>query len=302
MKPSMYNFVWSTADPEKAIIFNSLTTALVEIGKTCKDLLDLPRFDYDMLSPSERQFVDGLKRGGFVLNDETDELSILKFVCYSARYSRIKLELTIAPTLRCNFACNYCYEQSGENQDKRDGQNAFMPENVQKELLNFINPAAKIVRRISLLWYGGEPLLCKELIFDLSKKIIAIADENKIEYSATMVTNGYLIAEDPGIVQKLKDSRISQFQITLDGPPEVHNIRRMLKTDQGPTFARIFEGIKLLTTNEMNVSLRINIDRSNIEDALKLLDILEANNLKDISIVLGHVTAHTAGCKSIENS
>ena len=117
-----------------------------------------------------------------------------------------------------------------------------------------------------------------------------------------MITNGYLLTKDPDIVQKLKDSRIKTFQITLDGPPEVHNSRRMLKGDSGPTFDQVLEGVKLLTANELVVSLRVNVDRSNMDGASKLLDILEENNLKDIAIHLGHVSADTAGCKSIEGS
>jgi uncharacterized protein len=177
-----------------------------------------------------------------------------------------------------------------------------MPENVQQELLKLIERLAKTVKGISVSWYGGEPLLGKEIIFDLTRKIIDITEENKIGYSANMTTNGYLLTVDPELVQKLKDSRITSFQITLDGPPEAHNSRRMLKGDSGPTFDRILEGIKLLTANELEVSLRINIDRYNRDQVLKLLDILETNNLKNISMHLGHITADTVGCKSIESS
>ncbi|WP_243454595.1 radical SAM/SPASM domain-containing protein [Desulfosporosinus fructosivorans] len=266
------------------------------------DLLNLQQFDYDTLPADTKQFIDGLKQGGYVLDDAVDELKILKFAYNSSKYNRMGLRLTIAPTLRCNFACNYCYEQSEENQGKRDGQNAFMPENVQQELLKYIELAAKTVNFVFITWYGGEPLLDKEIIFDLTQKIIAITEENKIGYSAGMITNGYLLTKDPDVVQKLKDSRIETFQITLDGPPAVHNSRRMLKGDGGPTFDRVLEGIKLLTANELEVSLRVNVDRSNMDGALKLLDILEENNLKDIAIHLGHVSADTAGCKSIESS
>lgn len=45
MKPSKYNFIWPADDPAKVMIFNSLTTALVEVEKTHPALLDLPRFD-----------------------------------------------------------------------------------------------------------------------------------------------------------------------------------------------------------------------------------------------------------------
>jgi len=302
LKPSIYNFIWPSGDPGKLMVFNSLTTSLVEVGRTHAELLNIPRFEYDTLPKAAKQFADGLKQGGFVLEDQTDELKILKFAYNSRKYNRMGLGFTIAPTLRCNFACTYCYEQAGENQDKRDGQNVFMPENVQQELLNYIKKAAKTVKGLHITWFGGEPLLGKNIIFGLSEKIIAITGENKLDYTARMVTNGYLLTGDPEIVQKLKDSRITAFQITLDGPPDVHNSRRMLKAAKGPTFDKIMEGIKLLKANDLSVGLRINVDRSNMDGALKLLDILEDNNLKDITIKLGHVSADTTGCKSIENS
>jgi uncharacterized protein len=178
----MYNFIWPTDDPAKVMIFNSLTTALAEVEKTHLDLLSLPRFDYDTLPDVARRFVDALKQGGFVLDDEADELKILKFAYNSSKYDRMWIGFTVAPTLRCNFACTYCYEQAGEN-EKRDGHNAFMPENVQQALLSFIEQAAKTVKGVYITWYGGEPLLGQEIIFDLSQKIITVTEENKINYS-----------------------------------------------------------------------------------------------------------------------
>ncbi|MCL6611582.1 MAG: SPASM domain-containing protein [Peptococcaceae bacterium] len=302
MKASNYNFIWPAGDTRKVMIFNSLTTSLAEAEKTHLDLLGLPRFDYGALPDDAKQFVEELKQGGFVLDDEADELKILKFAYNSIKYNRLGMGLTIAPTLRCNFACTYCYEQAEEGRAGRDGQNAFMPEKVQQELLRYIDQAANTVKSLFITWYGGEPLLAGDIIFGLSEKIIAIAEANKIAYSAIMITNGYLLAEDPDIVQKLKDSRIKLFQITLDGPPGVHNRRRMLKGTGGPTFQRILAGVRLLAANEMQVSLRVNVDRTNMYEALKILDILEENNLKDIHVYLGHVHADTAGCKSLEGS
>lgn len=302
MIPSRYNFIWSTDDPEKVMIFNSLTTSLAEVEKTYIDLLNIQQFDYDALPAEKKQFVDELVLGGFVLDEAADELKTLKYSYYSNKYDRTGLVLTIAPTLKCNFDCSYCYEQPGKSREKRDGHNALMPENVQQNLLELIERAAKTVKFISITWYGGEPLLGKKIVLDLSQKIIAITEENKIGYSAEMITNGYLLTGDPDIVQKLKDSRIATFQVTLDGPPEVHNQRRMLKGNSGPTFDRILEGIRLLAANDLKVYLRINVDRSNSDKALQLLDILEDNGLKDISIYFGQVSAITAGCRSIESS
>ncbi|WP_292378909.1 radical SAM/SPASM domain-containing protein [Methanosarcina sp. UBA289] len=302
MKPSIYNFVWSTDDPEKVMIFNSLTTALAEVRRSRIDLLSVSQFDYALLPENKRKFVDELRKGGFVVDDSADELRMVKFTYNSDKYDSSMARLVIAPTLACNFACSYCFEQLDKNQSRNEGQNVFMPDDVKQDLLNYIEKILKTGKDIFVTWYGGEPLLAKETIFDLSQKIIDIADKNKVEYSAGMVTNGYLLSENSGIVQNLKKNRIKFIHVTLDGPREVHDSRRMLKGSNGPTFDRILEGIKLLKANGIEIYVRVNIDRSNIDNISMLLDVLKENNLSEIFIYLGHVIPYTAGCKSYESS
>lgn len=302
MKPSVYNFVWSTSDPEKVMIFNSLTTALAEVKKNRINLLNIPQFDYSLLPENERYFVDELRKGGFVVDDNADELRMVKFNYNSDKYDSPIARLVIAPTLACNFACSYCFEQSDKSQSENGHQNAFMPDIVKQDLLKYVEQITKTGKDLFVTWYGGEPLLAKETIFDLSQKIIAITEENNVEYSAGMVTNGYLISKDPDTVQNLKKNRIKYIHITLDGPREVHDSRRILKGSNGPTFDRILEGIKLLKANDIETYIRVNIDRSNIDNISRLLNILQENNLSNIFIYLGHVIPYTAGCKSYESS
>ena len=106
-------------DPDKVIIFNSYTTALVEAGRLFASVLDLPHIDYESLAPAVKAFVDGLRTGGFVLDDEIDESKLLKLSWDSARYNPSTLVLTIAPTLQCNYECVYCYERSPEGRGSR---------------------------------------------------------------------------------------------------------------------------------------------------------------------------------------
>ncbi|WP_269852015.1 radical SAM protein [Methanosarcina horonobensis] len=160
----------------------------------------------------------------------------------------------------------------------------------------------KTGKDVFVTWYGGEPLLAKETVFDLSQKIIAITEEHKVRYSAGMVTNGYFLSEDPDTVQNLKKNRIKFIHVTLDGSREVHDSRRMLKGSNGPTFDRILEGIKLLKASDIETYIRVNVDRSNIDNMSRLLEVLKDNNLSDIFIYLGHVIPYTAGCKSYESS
>ena len=124
MKPSTYNFVWSTEDQEKVILFNSLTTALAEVKRSHINLLNTAQFDYMLLSEKERKFVDELRKGGFVVEDAADELKMVKFAYNSDKYASPLVRLVIAPTLACNFGCSYCFEQSEESQrGKKDPKN-----------------------------------------------------------------------------------------------------------------------------------------------------------------------------------
>ncbi|NLW39072.1 MAG: hypothetical protein GXY90_10980 [Peptococcaceae bacterium] len=50
MKPSNYNFIWATDDPDKVMVFNSLTTSLVEVGKKYADLFALGDFMQSLYS------------------------------------------------------------------------------------------------------------------------------------------------------------------------------------------------------------------------------------------------------------
>src|SRR5699024_5938565 len=123
-----------------------------------------------------------------------------------------------APTLSCNFGCPYCYEEP---------KSGFMSEEVQKSILDMITEAAKRRKDISVTWYGGEPLIAKDIIFNMSEKIINICEENDCDYSSYIVTNGYLVTDE--IIENFKKYKITGAQITIDGPPEIHNSRRFLK-------------------------------------------------------------------------
>ena len=76
----------------------------------------------------------------------------------------------------------------------------------------------------------------------------------------------------------------------------------MLKGSRSSTFDRILEGIKLLDENGIEVYIRINTDRSNIDNIISLLNVLKENNLSEVFIYLGQVIPYTAGCKSYESS
>lgn len=192
------------------------------------------------------------------------------------------LGLTIAPTSDCNFRCIYCYEKG-----------AIAPKTMSLEtetaIFDFIQLLSSKISSLSISWYGGEPLMRFDIIERLSKKIIKLCDENNIVYHASIVTNGYLLNEE--ISKKLKEYRIYHVQITIDGSKEIHDKRRIMANGKG-TFDTIINNLILYKEYLPNISLRINVDKSNFDKIEDLYELLKKKELLDIvTPYLGHVRA-----------
>ncbi len=118
------------------------------------------------------------------------------------------------------------------------------------------------------------------IIENLTKRFLEICDEHKIRYDAGIVTNGYLLTAST--VAAFKDLKISGIQVTLDGSPEEHNKRRPLIGGK-PTFDKIIANLR--ENKEIlpcNVSIRVNTDKHNVEQADEILSVVKDNGLRNI--------------------
>ena len=87
-----------------------------------------------------------------------------------------------------------------------------------------------------------------------------MCQENNVRYSANMITNGYLLSRS--VIERLNALHLKRIQITVDGPKDIHDMRRFLSGKQ-PTFDRIVRNIKENIDIIPIVSLRINVDLTN---------------------------------------
>jgi uncharacterized protein len=67
---------------------------------------------------------------------------------------------------------------------------------------------------------------------------------------------------------------VDRLQITLDGPPEIHDERRPYKSGRGSSFATILQSLPLLV-GRFIIRLRINVDNRNLHLVWPLLDMFE---------------------------
>ncbi len=292
---SRYNFL-VPLHGGRALVYNSLSGASAVWEKSDVELYDkvCTRRSEDV-SPSTPGLGD-LLYGGFLRSDDEDELLLAEAEYEKVRSDPSRLIVTVAPTLTCNFGCDYCFQ--GSNKPK-----GRMSSEVQDRLVDFVSAEASRVRHMHVAWYGGEPLLATDIMASLSRRFLRICEDNAVTYDAIIVTNGYRLSE--AVAQELRASRVTTVQITLDGTEEEHDQRRHL-LHGGGSFGRIMDNLRSVVLQiPLNVSVRINIDSRNAASIGTLLEQLAARGLShrpNFSVYFAPVEAITEGCHSISDS
>lgn len=190
-----------------------------------------------------------------------------------------ELFLIILPTEKCNLRCVYCYENF-----KKDK----MSQEVQDNIIEFLERVLIHYKKLYISWFGGEPLLELKIIEDLSQKILALTDKLNIEYKAGITTNGVLLSES--VFSKLVSYKIQDFQITLDGSQEVHDKQRVFLNGKG-SFEIIYRNLLCIRNSSENFGaiVRTNIGERQPISIYKFIDKFKEDFANDSRFMLHFV-------------
>ncbi|MEF2964784.1 radical SAM protein [Paenibacillus sp. M1] len=261
---SKYNYRVITDDPDQIYLFNCLKGSFIKLPRSVGILLDSISKDNPLLiddhSAASSSVVGALLEGGFIVRQDSDELSIIEEKYNSAVASQT-FSVTIATTLNCNLSCYYCYQEHSAIQLNREICDRILF-HIEQRLTqgNY--------KKLIVDWYGGEPLLALESIEYLSKKLIGLTSNLHIDYKASMVTNGTRLT--PAVVDSLDKLQVSSIQITLDGPPSIHNNNRPYRGGK-PSFDSVLNGIQA-AAKKIDTFIRINVNQETLPAAYELLD------------------------------
>lgn len=251
MRLSVYTYLFER--DSQCYLYNSETGLFSEIRHALYERLF--NEDFDSLEDGVK---DHLKKSKIIVEEEKlyDYYYAQKLQFLADIAVKDSLHLTIAPTIACNFDCPYCYE----------GRKAAttMSDKVIDKLIAFVRGYEQL-RKLHVMWYGGEPLMA----FPVIKKIVMKIKKElpDIQFSQSIVTNGYLLSEE--VIAFMHEHAFRDIQISLDGTEEHHNKTRCLKKSGKGTFSIIIENLKKLVEAmppEFKVSLRINISKDNEDD------------------------------------
>ncbi len=251
------------------MLYNAVSGLLTEIDDELFSFLKTIEGKTDIRPDKiqDLEISEFLTQNMIIVDNDENTRSKIQLNTLSSRYDTRHLGLTIAPTRDCNFECIYCYE--------KDRPHTYMTETIQQAVIDFAK--SRKSESIHVAWYGGEPLLAKNIIESLTQKFINVV--GKDHYSASIITNGYLLDKD--FIEQLPLLQIKSLQITVDGLKDTHNQRRPHK-DFTNSFDTIISNLVLLanmietTQNDIQVTIRVNIDKSNLLEYVNVLKMIRA--------------------------
>lgn len=171
-------------------------------------------------------------------------------------------ELILLPTEKCNFRCSYCYEDFAIGRMSRP---------IIDGIKHLIEARMPDLTTFKIEWFGGEPLSARDIVYEISAWSKQLAVTHGVDFLGAMTTNGFLL--NMNVLRRLVAYGVNQFQISLDGPKDVHDTTR-LRIDQSGSFEQIWQNLVDMHQSDLNFSvvLRLHVTPDN---HLAILDLIQ---------------------------
>ncbi|NOZ94689.1 MAG: radical SAM protein [Acidobacteria bacterium] len=172
-------------------------------------------------------------------------------------------QVVLLPTEACNLRCVYCYQG---HEPKR------MSPEIRRSVLAMLERLAgkDDIHRLHIDWYGGEPLAAWPIMVEIGEAAQRLAALSRKRLSMSMTTNGTLLTRER--IERLTAWGCTDYQITLDGPPLEHDLRRVSLGGSG-SFDKVWAALRGLRDSEgdYRVVVRLGVDRANLQPLLDWL-------------------------------
>lgn len=162
----------------------------------------------------------------------------------------------------CNLACDYCYYSRCGGQPKRIDR-------IESDVLHkFVKEYMALTKGVaSFAWQGGEPLLAGLEFFQEVVAAQAKYAKPRTAISNALQTNATLINEHWAKFFKQYNFLIG---VSLDGPKEIHDARRVTGTGRG-SYDRVMRGISYLRDYDVDFNILCVVHEGNVNKAKELM-------------------------------
>jgi uncharacterized protein len=171
------------------------------------------------------------------------------------------LNLTFIPTFSCNLGCKYCYQNGLENKVVSQENLEIFIDFVKNRLKNFKS------KTFHLSWFGGEPLLVRDLVLETNMELQKYCKQKKIKFSSSIATN--LTTIDEELCKKLKKLSVKRIETTLAGTEKIHNELRPYQGLKNNSYFDTIKGIEV-ASKYFPVIINVNLCEEN-KKTIKLM-------------------------------
>lgn len=165
---------------------------------------------------------------GFFRKSAVEEINHPYTEILETLINRKMSHITLQLTQNCNLRCKYCVYSETNNLGGRTHTNKCMSWDVAKRAVDFLREHSIDSKKISIGFYGGEPLIQ----FELLKRVVAYAKDifqgKEIDFGIT--TNATLLSEE--IIDFMYENNV-RIMISIDGPQIIHDANRKYVSGRG---------------------------------------------------------------------
>ena len=258
-KTSKYNICLPIAEKDgKWLIFNGVNGAVNLVNGQLGQLLDSADRNGRILPPMDEKTFNFLMFHGYLDPRMQPEDIKLDQICNSLHQNSCKhVVMSIAPTLFCNFNCDYCFEKSLREKESRRLGTVMSKQMVDAVFsqMDAFRAEGKYIDQF--IFFGGEPFLPG------TKDIVKYTCQKCQDAGIPMqvITNGYYLDEFLDIIAQY---HFTAVKITIDGPREIHDARRSPPGEKRSFDRIVANTLAALKTGKL-VTFRTNINRENMD-------------------------------------
>lgn len=171
---------------------------------------------------------------------------------------------TIFTTTKCNGKCKYCFQSDIERTD--------MDEQTALDVAKYIQAHRNVNAEVHLRWFGGEPLVNKDVITTICNYL----RHNNVAFRSSMSSNGDLFSKVSN--EEIYLWNLKSVQFTIDLPDDEYDEEKGLPEG---SYERLKATVERLSSLFVSVVIRVHFNKSRSFDVYKKI----IDDFKDYSMV-----------------
>lgn len=224
---------------EGAILFGVGQASLFIVDEHVKDVLSrwssVNNIELDDIPPSDKEYIKQLVTAQILLPVGTQNK---QENCWHNPNGIPLTTMVLEVAQDCNLNCKYCYAEGGSY-----GRKAQLLDPVTaRKAVGYLFDNSGGREKISLILFGGEPLLNMESIKAAIDEVHLREKRTGQKVLISLTTNGTLL--DSEIIDYLHNHHVS-IAVSLDGPPDLHDANRPDRVGGG-SYSKILPHLKQL--------------------------------------------------------